>query len=90
MIVPIALGIITDPPTLVLTYDDEDIEKIRKKKRRQRRMPIRNFNDRSDIKKTYFVLKCRHEPHLSSLANVAVFKMLRVIQEVMKGLETRK
>lgn len=53
-------------------------------------MPVRLFTDRSDVNRAYFVLKQRHEPYLSGVSSVTVIKMLRIVQEVVKGLEMGK
>jgi centrosomal protein CEP19 len=50
-------------------------------------MPIRNFRTTSDVNFMVQNLKLRHEKALHSVPNIQVEKMLRILQEHMKGTE---
>jgi centrosomal protein CEP19 len=50
-------------------------------------MPVRNFRASSDVNFMAQDLKRRHEKALHSVPNIQVEKMLRVLQEHMKGSE---
>lgn len=83
---PVALGLISDPPTIVLTYDLVTRgQSGNKKQRRKRKMPLRDFTDKSSVKRCTFNLRQRHKKYLSSVLDVTLEKMLRIIQEIQKG-----
>lgn len=79
---PVAIGLISDPPTIVLTYDlvSKDLCK-----RRKRKMPLRDFTDRSNVKRYTFNLRQRHGKYLADIIEVTLEKLLRTIQEIQKG-----
>lgn len=80
---PIKCGIKVEPPALVLTYVDE-----KSGKKRQRSMPLRNFTTRSGVGRVVDDLKSnpRHKKYLEKVPNLQVEKLLRVIQERLRGL----
>lgn len=81
--IPKKCGIRFSPPALILVYED----KLRENKLRKCVMPIRNFRTTSSVNFMAHDLKQRHEKTLHSVPNIQVEKMLRVLQEHMKGTE---
>lgn len=84
LISPVAIGLISDPPTIVVSYDCIPRDGG-KGKRRKRKMPLRDFTDRSNVKRYAFNLRQRHTKYLADVIDVTLEKMLRVIQEIQKG-----
>ncbi|CAL8114098.1 unnamed protein product [Orchesella dallaii] len=83
---PVALGLISDPPTIVLTYDSKSSASANnRRQRRKRKMPLRDFTDKSNVKRYAFNLRQRHNKYLSDVIDVTLEKMLRIIQEIQKG-----
>lgn len=76
-------GIRFSPPALILVYED----KVRNNELRKRVMPIRNFRTSSSVNFVAQDLKLRHEKIMQSVSTMQVEKMLRVLQEHMKGTE---
>lgn len=81
--IPRKCGIRFCPPALILVYED----KVRGNRLRKCVMPVRNFRASSDVNFMAQDLKRRHEKALHSVPNIQVEKMLRVLQEHMKGSE---
>lgn len=81
--IPKKCGIRFSPPALILVYED----KLRKNELRKRIMPIRNFRTSSSVNFVAQDLKLRHEKVMQSVSTLQVEKMLRVLQEHMKGAE---
>ncbi|XP_034239752.1 centrosomal protein of 19 kDa-like [Thrips palmi] len=73
------LGIRFDPPSLVLIYSND------KMKLHQRVMPVRNFNAGSNVNFFATQLKQRHEEFLHSVPLISIEKMLRILQEHIRG-----
>jgi hypothetical protein len=84
---PISLGLIVDPPMLVLSYDVvlPSSTPSTSRSRRKRKMPLRGFSDRSNVQRTAFALRQRHETFLQLVPAVTIEKMLRIVQEILKG-----
>ncbi|XP_026275404.1 centrosomal protein of 19 kDa-like [Frankliniella occidentalis] len=78
------LGVQFDPPSLILVYQDKNM------KLHRRVMPIRSFNTGSNINFFASQLQLRHKEHLNSVPQITIEKMLRILQEHLKGrpLET--
>jgi centrosomal protein CEP19 len=81
--IPKKCGIRFSPPALILVYED----KSRKDKLRKHVMPIRSFRTSSSVNFVAQDLKFRHGKILHTVSTVQVEKMLRVLQEHMKGSE---
>jgi centrosomal protein CEP19 len=81
--IPKKCGIRFSPPALILVYED----KLRKNKLRKRIMPIRNFRTNSSVSFVAQDLKLRHAKIMQSISTIQVEKMLRLLQEHMKGIE---
>jgi centrosomal protein CEP19 len=81
--IPKKCGIRFSPPALILVYED----KLRKNELRKRIMPIRNFRTSSHVNFVAQDLKLRHEKIMQFVSAMQVEKMLRVLQEHMKGTE---
>lgn len=79
--VPIKCGIRFSPPALILVYED----KLKKNKLRKHVMPIRNFRTSSSVNFVAQDLKLRHEKIMYSVSTIQIEKMLRLLQEHMKG-----
>lgn len=84
VISPVAIGLISDPPTIVVSYD-HIAGHGQKRKRRKRKMPLRDFTDRSNVKRYAFNLRQRHNKYLENVIDVTLEKLLRMIQEIQKG-----
>lgn len=85
MIIPKKLGLISDPPALVLIYKVQN-NNSEKFKRRKRKMPLRNFNDSTNILKYLEKILCpNHLEYLKDVPNEVLQKFLRIIQIVQKG-----
>jgi len=80
-VIPVSLGVVSEPPTLILLYEDG-----KNPKRRRRRMPVRHFNDRSDVGRAAFAIRQRHEKWMKDVSLTTVERMLRIVQEMIKGL----
>jgi centrosomal protein CEP19 len=76
---PKKCGIRFSPPALILVYEDK-LSKLRKHV-----MPIRNFRTSSNVNFVAQDLKLRHEKMMYSVPTIQVEKMLRLLQEHMKG-----
>ena len=81
--IPKKCGIRFTPPALVLVY--EDISK--QNKLRKYVMPVRNFRTSSSVSFVAQQLKQRHEKMLGSVSIIQVEKMLRILQEHLKGTD---
>lgn len=81
--IPKKCGIRFSPPALILVYED----KLRENKLRKCVMPIRNFRTTSNVNFMAQDLKLRHEKPLHSVPSIQVEKMLRILQEHMKGTD---
>lgn len=79
--IPKKCGIRFSPPALILVYED----KLRKNKLRKHVMPIRNFRTSSSVNFVAQDLKLRHEKIMYCVSTIQVEKMLRLLQEHMKG-----
>lgn len=79
--IPKKCGIRFSSPALILVYED----KLGGNKLRKCVMPIRNFRSTSNVNFMAQDLKLRHEKILHSVPSIQVEKMLRVLQEHMKG-----
>ncbi|KAK3921907.1 Centrosomal protein of 19 kDa [Frankliniella fusca] len=73
------LGVQFDPPSLILFYHNKNMRLHR------RVMPVRNFNTGSNVNFCASQLQLRHEEHLSSVPLITIEKMLRILQEHLKG-----
>ncbi|KAK7027876.1 Centrosomal protein of 19 kDa [Halocaridina rubra] len=78
-LIPLKLGIVTQPPALTLKYRGTA------GKERQRVMPIRFLNKFGTVENVIKELKTRHGQHLEKVPDIRIEKMLRIIQEVQKG-----
>jgi len=75
---PKKLGILFSPPTLILLYKTQsNCKKLS--------MPIRELSVTSDCSVLASRLQARHKKQLSSVNIIAIEKMIRLIQEVIKG-----
>eukprot|EP00088_Acartia_fossae_P048826 TRINITY_DN5338_c0_g1_i2.p1 TRINITY_DN5338_c0_g1~~TRINITY_DN5338_c0_g1_i2.p1 ORF type:complete len:508 (-),score=104.15 TRINITY_DN5338_c0_g1_i2:266-1789(-) len=77
-VVPKKLGTVFSPPTLILLYKN-------KKNYKKLSMPIRELSVTSDCSVLAARLQARHKRQLSSVNIIAIEKMIRLIQEIMKG-----
>lgn len=75
---PEKCGILISPPAFLLIYKSND--KLRKKV-----MPLRHFKPNSNIQFIAHDLKKRHQ--LEGLPLVKIEKMLRLLQEILKGVD---
>lgn len=75
---PKKLGIHFSPPTLILLYKTQSNYK-------KLSMPIRELSVTSDCSVLASRLQGRHKKQLSSVNIIAIEKMIRLIQEVIKG-----
>ncbi|GLH01474.1 hypothetical protein R5R35_004332 [Gryllus longicercus] len=83
--VPLKCGIKFSPPAVVILYEDTV-----KKKHRKYIMPLRNFRASSNVNFIAEDLKARHNKVLESIPLLTVEKMLRLLQENIKGVELDK
>ncbi|KAJ9578197.1 hypothetical protein L9F63_005586 [Diploptera punctata] len=74
-------GIRFTSPALILVY--EDVSK--KNKLRKYIMPIRKFKDNSNASFVAENLKLRHKTMLECVSTIQIEKMLRILQEHLKG-----
>lgn len=72
------IGVRLKPPTIILVYEEE--EKVR-----QRDMPIRGLFKNSSVGIIARELKTRHDHYLSTVPLYRLEKLIRIIQETMKG-----
>ncbi|XP_006823945.1 centrosomal protein of 19 kDa-like [Saccoglossus kowalevskii] len=81
-IMPQQCGVRFDPPALVLTYHNH------RGNLHRRTMPIRGFTKRSGITRTAesLVSNPRHRKYLENISRPQIEKLLRIIQEHMKGI----
>ncbi|KAG7177081.1 centrosomal protein of 19 kDa-like [Homarus americanus] len=78
-LVPLKLGIRTQPPALTLVYRSSA------GKERQRVMPVRFLNKFGPVDNVLKEMKERHNEHLQKVPDVRMEKMIRILQEVQKG-----
>lgn len=81
------LGLVFNPPTLVLVYEQDHV--LTSKPRRQKRkrsMPVRDLTKQSDCGQAAQRLKKRHEKYLSTVPNIRLEKLVRMLQLAMTGL----
>ena len=87
--VPLKLGLKVSGPVLVLLYQDNAASGLFTNKRnnvlRQRTMPIRELNTKSDCSEVASRLRKRHQKYLGPVSNVRVERVLRVCQLTMSG-----
>ncbi|XP_077988090.1 centrosomal protein of 19 kDa-like [Glandiceps talaboti] len=85
-IIPKQCGVRFDPPALVITYTNSD------KKFHRRTMPIRNFTKRSGISRVADELidNPRHKKYLENISRPQIEKLLRIIQEHLKGISLQE
>ncbi|CAB3376865.1 Hypothetical predicted protein [Cloeon dipterum] len=75
-------GVQFNPPCVILIYEDTLSCKFRR-----RSMPARNFDSLSDVEAAAKLIKERHKRYLEPISQVVIEKMLRLIQENMKGVD---
>ena len=84
--VPLKLGLVLTPPTLILVYEEQQMLLSKPaKKLRKRTMPIRDLTKTTDCYELASKLRKRHERYLGSVPNVRVEKFLRILQLCMSG-----
>ncbi|XP_059479017.1 centrosomal protein of 19 kDa-like [Neocloeon triangulifer] len=74
-------GVQFSPPCVILIYEDTLSCKLRR-----RSMPVRNFSKSSDVSLAAKSIKDRHKRYMEPVSQIIVEKMLRLIQENMKGV----
>lgn len=83
---PKKFGIRFTPPALILVYEDKN----KNNKLRKYVMPIRNFRTSSSVNFVAQNLKSRHEKMLDPVSTIQIEKMLRILQEHLKGTDTEE
>jgi hypothetical protein len=87
-IVPRRMGVKARPkPVLLLLYEKltGDVRKPR-----LRTMPLRKFDEKSDVQKFCFTMRHRHAEFLADVPSITMEKMMRVVQEILKGVHVGK
>uniref|UniRef100_H2Y904 Centrosomal protein of 19 kDa n=1 Tax=Ciona savignyi TaxID=51511 RepID=H2Y904_CIOSA len=76
-------GVKLKPPTLVVTYEDESLHRMR-----CRKMPLRNFKANSNVSRTAEEMKknARHQMLLKDVSQIQIEKMLHIVQGTLNGL----
>ncbi|KAF8795746.1 centrosomal protein of 19 kDa-like isoform X2 [Argiope bruennichi] len=77
---PLQIGVRFKQPAIVLLYQKDS-------KYRKRVMPVREFKKSSSVSLTASDLKEHHSQYLEDVPNFKIEKMLRLIQNNMKGLD---
>ena len=82
---PTQLGLRFNPPTFLLRY--KVTLNAAKVTHRVRSMPIRNLSKTTDCYARAADLQKKHEKWLKDVPKVRIEKILRILQETMKGLD---
>ncbi|XP_035230442.1 centrosomal protein of 19 kDa-like [Stegodyphus dumicola] len=77
---PLKIGVRFKQPIIVLVYEENS-------KFRKRMMPVRGLKKNSSVVTAAKELKEHHEKYLKSVPNFKIEKMLRLIQNNMRGLD---
>ncbi|KAG8225814.1 hypothetical protein J437_LFUL005621 [Ladona fulva] len=89
-IVPLRVGIRFSPPALVYVYEKKSGDIFPADKLRRRIMPIRHFNESSNIENFARELLLRHGKKLCENVPIeTVCKMLRLLREHQKGVDLK-